>query len=84
MPLAAGMDYVPYDGFPAILHKGERVQTAVQARSGGGGISIDMSGGVTNVGQGVSRAEVSAAVQQANAMSRAAIMRSLKQQGVAA
>ena len=28
-----GIDYVPYDNFPALLHQGERVQTAVEARS---------------------------------------------------
>lgn len=31
-----GLDYVPYDNFPARLHKGERVQTAEQAKGGGG------------------------------------------------
>lgn len=30
---AVGIDYVPYDNFPALLHQGERVQTAVEARS---------------------------------------------------
>lgn len=33
VPLAVGMDYVPYDNFPALLHRGERVLTADQARS---------------------------------------------------
>ncbi len=28
---ATGLSYVPYDGFPAILHKGERVLTAKEA-----------------------------------------------------
>lgn len=32
-PQAVGIDYVPYDNFPALLHQGERVQTAVEARS---------------------------------------------------
>lgn len=32
-PRAVGIDYVPYDNFPALLHQGERVQTAVEARS---------------------------------------------------
>ncbi len=30
---AVGIDYVPYDNFPALLHQGERVQTAVETRS---------------------------------------------------
>ena len=30
---AVGIGYVPYDNFPALLHQGERVQTAVEARS---------------------------------------------------
>lgn len=43
---ATGIDYVPYDNFPALLHQGERVQTAVAARSEGssGGIQIVMYG----------------------------------------
>lgn len=28
---AYGLDYVPYDNFPALLHQGERVQTAAEA-----------------------------------------------------
>lgn len=30
---ATGLDYVPYDGYPAILHRGERVLTATDARA---------------------------------------------------
>lgn len=30
---AVGLDYVPYDNFPALLHQGERVLTAAEARS---------------------------------------------------
>lgn len=34
---AYGMDYVPYDNFPALLHQGEKVLTASEARSVGRG-----------------------------------------------
>lgn len=30
---ATGLDYVPYDNFPALLHKGEKVQTAAEAKN---------------------------------------------------
>lgn len=46
---ATGIDYVPYDNFPALLHQGERVQTAGEARSeknGVGGVQIIMNGTV--------------------------------------
>ncbi|MEG0125431.1 MAG: hypothetical protein RR816_05050, partial [Clostridia bacterium] len=31
VPLATGMEYVPYDGMPAVLHRGEAVLTAMEA-----------------------------------------------------
>jgi phage tail tape-measure protein len=40
---AYGLDYVPRDDFPALLHQGERVQTASQARAAdksGGGVVV--------------------------------------------
>ena len=45
---ATGLNYVPYDGFPAILHRGEAVLTAAEARvwrNGGSGTPA-MAGGV--------------------------------------
>lgn len=41
---AYGMRYVPYDGYPAVLHQGERVLTASEARSMGGGSTVHISG----------------------------------------
>lgn len=35
-PRAIGDHYVPYDNFPALLHRGERVLTATEARKGTG------------------------------------------------
>ncbi len=44
---AYGLDYVPYDEFPALLHQGERVLTAAEARGmdrGGGSVNVTVSG----------------------------------------
>lgn len=48
-PHAYGLDYVPYDNFPALLHQGERVLTASQARAAdrGMGVNVTFSGPVT-------------------------------------
>ena len=79
---ANGLDRVPYDGYPAILHKGERVQTALQANAGGGsgGMVIRVGDGqVINIGQGVSRAEVMSAINQANLQTQLQIRRQMRQ-----
>jgi len=47
-PFAYGLNYVPYDGFPAVLHEGERVLTAGQARAADGGSG---SGGSIYIGE---------------------------------
>ena len=48
---AYGLKYVPYDGYPAMLHQGERVLTAEesrrQSRSGAGGLSVTITGPVS-------------------------------------
>ena len=46
---ATGIDYVPYDNFPALLHQGERVQTAEEARSERTPSSIVITGNTFNV-----------------------------------
>ena len=44
-PYAVGLSYVPYDNFPALLHQGERVLTAQEARSeDGGGRVVQITG----------------------------------------
>lgn len=81
---ASGLDYVPHDDYPALLHRGERVQTAVEAsamRNGNGErLHFDFSGQVLNVGQGVSRAEVASALQASQAQTIERIRR-LERQG---
>lgn len=41
---ASGLMYVPYDNYPARLHEGERVLTAREARSYGGGVTVSVTG----------------------------------------
>ncbi len=56
---AAGLDYVPYDGYLARLHVGERVQTAAEAAIGrsSGGVEINQT---FHFGANVNRAEMAA------------------------
>ena len=45
---ATGLDYVPYDEFPAFLHRGEAVLTAAEARAWRNGkLQPAMAGGIT-------------------------------------
>ncbi len=80
---AQGLDYVPYDGYPAILHKGERVQTAVEAAQGrrAGGDVFQIDGSIGSVGAGVSRPEMDATLARRNAELEARFRR-LAREGV--
>lgn len=49
---AEGLAYVPYDGFPAVLHQGERVLTASEARAQDAG-GVQVSIGSITVGGGL-------------------------------
>lgn len=58
---AYGLDRVPYDNFPALLHAGERVLTASQARGmdrSGGGVHVEI--GQVTFGTSVSDPEAGA------------------------
>ncbi|MEG2680023.1 MAG: hypothetical protein RR949_08765, partial [Oscillospiraceae bacterium] len=49
---ALGLERVPYDNFPALLHEGEQVLPAREARNGsGGGISVSVTGNEFHVRQ---------------------------------
>ena len=81
---ANGMDYVPYDGFPAILHEGERVtsrQDAAVERNGRGGVSIPIDMRGMSFGAGVDVAGVSQAVRTGMAQVKAEITRQLTTSG---
>jgi TP901 family phage tail tape measure protein len=38
--LKSGLDYVPYDNYPAMLHQGEKVLTKEEAKRGGSGMTV--------------------------------------------
>ena len=50
---AAGLNRVPYDNYLALLHQGERVQTAAEARAAdqGGGVTVSFAGAVFEIRQ---------------------------------
>lgn len=57
---SGGLSNVPYNGYVARLHQGERVLTAEQNREysqGGGGTTVNISGGITVNGYGGSDPE---------------------------
>lgn len=48
---------MPYDGYRAVLHRGERVLTAAEARGSGGGVTIQQT---NNFNGNVDRAQMAA------------------------
>lgn len=79
-PKANGMAYVPFDGYPALLHEGERVLTK-QENAGlqSSGANVDARIGTLNVGQGVSRGEVQASVNAAMAQQEMRLRRLIRE-----
>lgn len=57
---AKGLNYVPFDGYPALLHRGEQVLTASAARRNRG-----ISGGSTGIDAGVIASAVADAIRSA-------------------
>lgn len=80
--LATGMDYVPYDNFPALLHKGERVMTAADnnAFSSGAGGGVQVSSVLNISGGGVSRTEFEKALDARDAKLKADLARTRRQE----
>lgn len=70
---AYGLDRVPYDGYPALLHEGERVLTASQARAQDAGVSggVQVSIGSVTIGGGLSTWDI--AMEIAKELERAAV-----------
>lgn len=65
--LANGINYVPYDGYPATLHEGEKVLTRQQAQADRSGRSDAGTAGpsvVINVASGITHGEFAAMVPQ--------------------
>jgi lambda family phage tail tape measure protein len=75
--LANGLDYVPYDGYPAILHEGEKVTRRQDAaiERGSMGTHVHLGGLTVHAYEGVSRSEVYAAAKQAQQSAVAEVMR---------
>lgn len=63
-PLATGMDYVPYDNFPALLHRGERVVPAAQNNGSEASTVININ---VTVGDVAGKSDVVAGMQTVKA-----------------
>ena len=81
---ATGINYVPKDNMPFILHEGEAVVPKAYnpaAGGGGGGHTVTIHQ-TNNIGDGVSRSEVWAAMVQAKDAAKVEILQSIKHRGV--
>lgn len=82
--LATGTNYVPYDGMPAVLHKGEAVvPAAYNPANGAAGTGVVLNQTV-NIGNNVSASDIARAMQQAKAEAVATIYQSMRRNGVMA
>ena len=64
-PEATGLQRVPYNNFPALLHEGERVLTASEARNyHGGGATVNVSGNTFVVRQDSDVDAIAAAIAE--------------------
>lgn len=81
---ANGIDYVPYNGFPAILHEGEKVtrrQDAATQRAGTGAANFDFSGAQYSFGAGVDSATMAQALRASQAQTQANVQRAMSTNG---
>ncbi len=68
---ASGIDFVPYDNYPALLHRGERVVPSIEASKGGGApITVSLT---NNFASNVDRAQMAAFGRQIQQQAIAAI-----------
>lgn len=82
-PLAEGMSYVPYDGFPATLHRGERVLTAKEnSEFSGPPISVTNSP-VINIDSRADQAFIVQAVVRGMEESQRSMWAQMKARGMA-
>ncbi len=81
---AGGIDSVPYNGMPAVLHEGERVMTRIENqrdKSGGGGVTIHIDQSGASYGAGVDAAGVAQIARAQADRAKAEIQRSLATNG---
>lgn len=81
-PHATGLDYVPYDGYPAILHEGEKVLTrqAAKADRSGSGHTVNITS-TNSYGAGVDAATVAQMQRTSEARTKSEVQRALSTNG---